>query len=233
MDGYPWFKVVAADLLASEQFCLWSMEERGAYLTLMCMAWKEGSIPSSYSDLAKLVRLDASDMNRLLSGIRSRFNPHPTDPSRLIAPELDAQRDANKVLSDKRAKAGKAGADGRWHPDGKRIPLPLANGCQTDANQNQSQSQSKEEEETTSPAPSAPGPVFMELPIKGGSYQLGTNVVDTLRKAYPDKDVDAELKKVKAWLLTNPTRLKTATGLPRFPQRLDGKAASLLNRCCF
>jgi uncharacterized protein YdaU (DUF1376 family) len=221
MDGYPWFKVVAADLLANEQFSLWSMEDRGVYLTLMCMAWREGSIPASRSDLARLLRVDPSDMERHMSAIRSRFNPLPGDPTRLCAPELDAQREANRAVSDKRSAAGKAGADARWHPDeienGNRMPLPSESDgnpeWQTDAIKSQSQSQI--EKETTTSADQT-GTWCQTMPTKDGPFLVPDSLVATLSSAYPRKDVFGTLKQAKAWLVTNPSKQKTAKGMPRF-----------------
>jgi uncharacterized protein YdaU (DUF1376 family) len=141
MTTYPWFKVMASDVLADEDFASWSLEERGAYFTLLCMAWQAGSIPASHTALARLVRVDGADMARTLSAVGRKFIEHPTDKDRLVSPMLEAQLDVIKALSDKRSKVGTIGAKARWQTH----KFAMANGWQTDA----IKSKSKEEEETT------------------------------------------------------------------------------------
>ena len=61
-------------------------------------------------------------------------------------------------------------------------------------------------------------PAIAELPVKAGKqpYLVTTVAADEWRRLYPGLDVEAEIRKATAWLLANPTRRKTRTGIPRF-----------------
>lgn len=110
----PWFPVYAAEMLADGRFQTWALEERGAWVTLLCYCWNDGSIPSSISTLARLLHVDTGEMSRIWSAISDRFAPIPGDPSRLTSPRLEAERDKAGQIAAKRADAGRKGATARW-----------------------------------------------------------------------------------------------------------------------
>lgn len=127
MAGLPWFKVYARDMLADSRFSSWTLEERGAWMTLLCHNWHDGAIPAGLTAQARLLHVDAADMSRIWSAIGDRFSPHPTDPGLLVSPRLEEERDKADQLIAKRADAGGKGATARWQkqkrPHGKRIRL--------------------------------------------------------------------------------------------------------------
>ena len=57
---------------------------------------------------------------------------------------------------------------------------------------------------------------------------MKSDLLATLTRAHPGKDVPGELDRAAAWLACNPTKGKTAKGMPRFLngwlQRADGCA---------
>jgi len=128
--GYsmPFFPMYAAETLADGRFQAWSCEERGAWLTLICLCWNDGDIPESQTVLGRLLHLDAVAMASAWSAIGDRFCPVPGKPGRLMSPRLEEERDKAETLSRKRAEAGLAGASARWdegkQQNGKRIRLP-------------------------------------------------------------------------------------------------------------
>lgn len=71
----------------------------------------------------------------------------------------------------------------------------------------------------TSPAISD-GASLMAFPISGAGdvkeWQLTSDLVARMVEAYPAADVLAECKKALAWIVANPSRRKTAFGMPRF-----------------
>jgi uncharacterized protein YdaU (DUF1376 family) len=118
----------------------WSLEERGAWFTLVMTNWIEGSLPSDQTALARLLRVDAAAMRGLWSAIGSRFIPHLDFPGRLTSPRLEVERERAVGLVTKRSAAGTKGAIARWnkgkqhhskrianagtaHPDRTRVPL--------------------------------------------------------------------------------------------------------------
>lgn len=65
------------------------------------------------------------------------------------------------------------------------------------------------------PEPKVP-PVEL-IPLPGtGEYPVSPQLVNELQRAYPGVDIRAELGKARAWCVTNPTKRKTARGVPRF-----------------
>lgn len=128
--GYrlPFFPMYAAETLADGRFQGWNLEERGAWITLLCLNWNDGDIPSAPSTLARLLGVGPGDMARIWSAIGDRFSPAPGKPDRMVCPRLEDERDKAEALSLERSKAGKKGAKARWNSenpdDGKRMRLP-------------------------------------------------------------------------------------------------------------
>jgi hypothetical protein len=129
----PWFKMYAAETLSDERFQGWTVDERGAWLTLLLVAWREGSIPSDQGSLARLLHVDSNVMRLLWSAIGNRFVPHEDHPGRLTSPRLEIEREDAARLIQKRAKAGEAGATSRWHKAKRENSKRIANACDGDA----------------------------------------------------------------------------------------------------
>jgi hypothetical protein len=77
------------------------------------------------------------------------------------------------------------------------------------------------------PAPEPPPPPVETFPCKGTgakTWELSQEKLDEWLKAFPGVDVLLELRHAKQWLLDNPTRQKTRTGIPRFLGSWLGRA---------
>lgn len=62
-----------------------------------------------------------------------------------------------------------------------------------------------------------PASVFdLPLPGKQGEWQVPQTLYEQLLPLYPSVSVMGEFAKMRGWLLTNPTKRKTARGLPAF-----------------
>lgn len=147
MANLPWFKVYAAETLSDERFQGWTVDERGAWFTLLLTAWREGSIPGDMASLARLLHVDASAMRSLWSAIGDRFIPHPDVPGRLTSPRLEMEREDAEKLREKKSEAGKKGATSRWETEkkrhSKRMRVPCANGAAPMANDSDKPSQAQ------------------------------------------------------------------------------------------
>lgn len=133
----PWFKFYAAETLSDENFQGWSLEERGAWFTLLLVAWREGSIPADGEALARLLHLDANRMRTLWLRICDRFVPHLDLAGRLTSPRLEMEREEAARLQTKRSRAGKAAARSRWAKGKKNRRADsnrIANAYDRDAN---------------------------------------------------------------------------------------------------
>ncbi|HTF61104.1 MAG TPA: hypothetical protein VK638_00185, partial [Edaphobacter sp.] len=59
-------------------------------------------------------------------------------------------------------------------------------------------------------------PTVFDLPLIGGKqYGVPQKLYDEYIKAFPGVSVMDELAKLRVWLLSNPKRMKTLTGMPR------------------
>ncbi len=125
MAVLPWFKIYAAETLSDENFQGWTVEERGAWFTLLLVNWREGSIPSDEGAIARLLHVDGNRMRLLWQAIGDRFVEHPDHPGRLTSPRLEKEREEAEALVETRSTAGKKGATSRWdrknRPNGKRM----------------------------------------------------------------------------------------------------------------
>ena len=58
---------------------------------------------------------------------------------------------------------------------------------------------------------------FSPLPIKGNEFfDLGDDLVAEYRSAFPGVDLKSEIAKMRSWLKSNPGKVKTKRGMPRF-----------------
>lgn len=125
-------------------------------------------------------------------------------------------------------------------PFGKPSPKPsFKPSVKAWANQEQEQEQEQEEDtsslrsevcaesaEPTHAPHQAPkrevriDPVVMEFPVDGNAkeptWQLRASKVAEWSKSFPSLDVTAQLRLARQWILDNPSRRKTAGGMPRF-----------------
>jgi uncharacterized protein YdaU (DUF1376 family) len=127
----PAFQFYAAEFLADENVALMSNQEIGCYIKLICFCWREGSIPSDISKIARLCGEDSSAMTQLWVSIRPCFDLADGYPDRLIHKRLQAERQKQMEFKSERSLAGKRGAEARWKKglqgDGSAIDQPLAN----------------------------------------------------------------------------------------------------------
>ena len=63
------------------------------------------------------------------------------------------------------------------------------------------------------------------LPLANGrEYPVYEGLVREFRSAYPGVDIMAELPRIRAWLVSNPTKRKTVKGMARFINNWLSKA---------
>lgn len=129
----PWFKMFAAETLSDERFSGWTCEERGAWLTLILHAWREGSIPAEQHAIARLLHVDGRGMALLWSAIGDRFVQHPDHPNRLTSPRLEMEREEAKLSHAQKVSAGKLGAESRWGAIKRANSGAMAEPSQTNA----------------------------------------------------------------------------------------------------
>lgn len=127
----PAFQFYPSEFLADENVKLMTCEERGAYITLLCHNWIEGSLPDDDKSLAILS--DAKERWPLIKAKILKCFCHSSAKKRYSNPRLKKEKKKQKRFSEIKSKSGKLGASARWgkskekkQPDGSAIVLPMA-----------------------------------------------------------------------------------------------------------
>ena len=115
------FPFYPADFLVSTM--LMKPDQRGAYIALLCHAWIEDGLEDNEETLCAMSGLKPARLGEVLK----RF-ARDSD-GKLRQPRMERVRDEIKVLRDKRAKAGRKGAEAKWQSHIKATDLPMAKRC--------------------------------------------------------------------------------------------------------
>ncbi len=89
MNKPPAFQFYAADFLVDTAVRLMTLEERGAYITLLAYAWTEGGIPQGMVQLARLCEVSVVDMERIWPALAPRWQLRGTF---YVNPRMEKER---------------------------------------------------------------------------------------------------------------------------------------------
>ena len=223
MNQPPAFQFYASDYLSSSKVQLMSLDERGAYVQLLCYNWQDGSIPSDIGKLAKLCGTNPKTMARIWESLTSCFVAND-EPGRLVNPRLEEVRLEQKRFREKKSEAGRLGG---FHSGESR--REAKGSTASDLLEADAKRTPKQNEALQSPSPS---PVSNKKanPVNNSSTThhrntapsaLGVDVFETLWAQYPNKDGrKAALSHFKA-------TVKTAEDLERCLSALESYKAHL------
>ena len=107
-ESVPAFQFYPKDFLTDERVRLMSHTERGIYITLLCMCWLEGSLPSDVHNLAKLVEVPIGRFQKLWDGHLSKCF-RLTAEGRLSQKRLDKERAKQAEFRARQAENGRLG----------------------------------------------------------------------------------------------------------------------------
>lgn len=199
----------------------WTAEERGHYLTLLMIQWDRGSLPQDERDLERL----SPGVCRCWPMLAGKF---PCGEDGLLRnAKLEEHRDRCIGIREKRSKAAKSAASGRWSGDASR----MANAQQTHSKRTANGCHPTSTSTSTSTADSSPsGEDFQQAaPVVATSEPpkrrtrsrpkdaicwnidsgwQGITDADrfTWATAYPACTLDVELVRATEWLKANPTK---------------------------
>ena len=105
MNRPPAFQFYAADFLVDAVVKLMTLEERGAYVTLLAHAWIEGAVPSDLPKLARLCEVPVADMKRLWPAIAPCWHPARRD-GLLVNARMEKER--RKQASYRKSQSARA-----------------------------------------------------------------------------------------------------------------------------
>ncbi len=105
MNKPPAFQFYAADFLVDGAVKLMTLEQRGAYVTLLAHAWIEGALPRSATKLAVYCGVSVEDMKRIWPGISACWKP-AAQRGFIVNPRLEKER--QKQASYRKSQSQKA-----------------------------------------------------------------------------------------------------------------------------
>lgn len=201
MTKRPAFQFYPGDWLGSQRVSLLTLEEEGAYLRLLASCWQHGSIPSDPEKIARLIGKGAS--TTLATTLATMFQPHPLESALLVHDRLERERDKQDAWAEKSREGGRKSAEKRQNLKGgsTTVQPPLV-GCLP----NGSNQKATLLLQSTSTNTSSNEEVGAD---RKKTYLLDEEFWAEMRRHYPDIDVDAESRKMDAWLLARPGRKKT------------------------
>lgn len=134
MSKSPAFQFYPAEFFADVNVILMSNREIGCYIKLLCICWREGSIPNEINKIAKICGENNSEMAELWLAIKPCFRSAINDQEKLINPRLDEERKKQNKFKKERSETGKKGAKARWNKGSgdnelaiaEPLPQPLA-----------------------------------------------------------------------------------------------------------
>lgn len=106
----PAFQFYPKDFLTDEHVALMSLQERGAYITLICYCWQQGSLPAEHEHLARFCGTPLAVFRRLWPSIAPCFRPHPSQGDRLVHPRLEKERKKQRDFRRLQSEKGRASA---------------------------------------------------------------------------------------------------------------------------
>jgi uncharacterized protein YdaU (DUF1376 family) len=86
-----------------------SLAEKGLYLDLLDRHYAEGSLPSDEAMLARLTGASPAEFNRAWRRVQMEFESDPSQPGRLIQPEVSAELAAMDRYAAQQAEKGRKG----------------------------------------------------------------------------------------------------------------------------
>ena len=204
----PAFQFYPGDWLADMRIRMLPWASRGLYMELLCYCWREDWIPADSSAIAQLC--GCHDL-AIVEPCLQLFQPHPSDSSKLIHQRLVEEKLKQDQYREERSLSGKRGAKLRWD-SGMRENTSAAtgdssaNGSAISSAINQPMAKNSSSSSTSTSNTSSKEEVGAD---RKKTYLLDEEFWAEMRRHYPDIDVEAESRKMDAWLLARPGRKKT------------------------
>jgi len=104
----PAFQFYPADYLSSRTIRRLTLEQRGAWLELICSEWLDGPLENDPAELASIVGVSAKEFARLWPGLDRCFE---LENGKLVNPRLEREREAQAANRERWQKLGQSGND--------------------------------------------------------------------------------------------------------------------------
>ena len=174
MAKAPAFQFYPRDYVSDERVIAMTLEERGAYIQLLCHQWLEQTIPENEKVCAKLCGVSTRVFRRLWPALAPCFED--IGDGRLQNVKLEAQRKQDDEWREGQATHGRKGAEKRWagHDKPNREPMatPMANDSSAPASASAS----------TTTTPPTPPPQNQEAKSWNGENHIGKKAGELWRR---------------------------------------------------
>lgn len=121
MNKPPAFQFYAADFLVDAAVKHMTLEERGAFVTLLAHSWIDGPLPRSATKLATLCGVSVTDMTRLWPALKPCWKP-AEKPGFIINPRMEKER--RKQAQFRKSQSDKAKHQQARHRLATAEPVP-------------------------------------------------------------------------------------------------------------
>ncbi len=103
----PAFQFYPKDFLTDGHVMPMTLAERGAYITLLCLCWLDGGVPSDMSALARRCHVSTAAFTKLWPALEPCFVPAYGEM--LIQPRIERERKKQETYRSMKAEAGRLG----------------------------------------------------------------------------------------------------------------------------
>lgn len=107
----PAFQFYPKDFLADT--LAMPLKVRGAYMTLLCYAWVNGSIPDTKMQLRQILGVSKVDLTEIQMHLRDKFVDNPEHNGTLVNPRMERERQKQSEFREARARAGRKSGEQR------------------------------------------------------------------------------------------------------------------------
>lgn len=108
MKDVPYFPMYAANILASRNYKLMSLGERGLWVSITLECWVNGGVPSNFQHMAKILGFPEQEISQFFSNYQTTFFHIEND--QYISKELEEYRQGYLATREKQRLGGIKGA---------------------------------------------------------------------------------------------------------------------------
>lgn len=235
MAALPYMQFYVADYLADTAHL--DAEENGAYLLLIFNYWQTGK-PIPKKRLQKVARVGNDRWTDVQDSLSEFFSD---DGECWTHERIEADLAAVEDAQAQRAAAGKASAEARKSAKRKELKervndrsTPVqreSNDRSTNRDKSREEENRKDNNTGASPVGDLLRPEIVSLPCKDNTeYQVESEYLQEIIALHQKVNVPSELAAMRAWLLSNPAKRKTRSGIKRFINSWLTRAAETTQR---
>jgi len=111
----PAFQFYPKDFMTDSNVVAMTLAERGAYITLLCLCWMDGSVPVDHGALGRLCGVSVAAFGKLWPALAPCF---AVVDGRLVQPRIERERQKQVEYRAMKASAGRKG--GKASAEGKQ-----------------------------------------------------------------------------------------------------------------